>query len=415
MDSKVLVKGIKLIANLTEEKNKDLSIHTPNDNDMKILLDKLKTLLHKYEKNFNLNDLKFEYCKNRTEKDNIFYINMPELKNNEELLKSPKFILSYKADKNFLKELSEILNTKITTKTRAVWYPERLNTLYTTKNKHYTTEEKIIPKYPIFIISKGRWEKRLTSKYLDSADIDYKIVVEPQEYDEYAKHIDKNKILILPDEYLNKNQGSIPARNFVLHYSRKNGDKRHWILDDNIDGYYRFNNNERARIKTGAVFRILEDYVDRFKNVLIAGHNYKMFGVSTNTTIQPITLNTRIYSSILLSNSIPYDWRGTYNEDTDLSLRILKDGYPTVLFNSILADKLMTMTQKGGNTDSIYKGEDAHYKKTKSLYDQHPDVVKITKRFNRCHHIVNYTKFKTLKLEPIDDLKIEPEIKLILK
>ena len=53
--------------------------------------------------------------------------------------------------------------------------------------------------------------------------------------------IDKTKILILPDEYMNKNQGGIPARNFIWEHSSKNGHKKHWILDDNIDGFYRWN------------------------------------------------------------------------------------------------------------------------------------------------------------------------------
>ena len=51
------------------------------------------------------------------------------------------------------------------------------------------------PKYPIYIISKGRWDSRLTSKALERMGVPYKIVVEPQEYDNYASVIDKKKIL----------------------------------------------------------------------------------------------------------------------------------------------------------------------------------------------------------------------------
>ena len=58
------------------------------------------------------------------------------------------------------------------------------------------------PNYPVYIVSKGRWESRLTSKAHEYINVDYKIVVEIQEYDNYAKYIDKNKILILPEEYL---------------------------------------------------------------------------------------------------------------------------------------------------------------------------------------------------------------------
>ena len=42
------------------------------------------------------------------------------------------------------------------------------------------------PKYPIYIISKGRADTRLTSKALEKMNVAYRIVIEPQEYDDYA-------------------------------------------------------------------------------------------------------------------------------------------------------------------------------------------------------------------------------------
>ena len=53
------------------------------------------------------------------------------------------------------------------------------------------------PKYPVYVISKGRWESRLTSKALERMKVPYHIVVEPQEFDNYASVIDKQKILTL--------------------------------------------------------------------------------------------------------------------------------------------------------------------------------------------------------------------------
>src|SRR5579864_4280272 len=76
-----------------------------------------------------------------------------------------------------------------------------------------TLKPRINPRYPVYIISKGRWETRLTAKSLEWMAVPYHIVVEPQEYDEYAKVIDPKKILTLP--FSNLGQGSIPARNWV--------------------------------------------------------------------------------------------------------------------------------------------------------------------------------------------------------
>ena len=67
-------------------------------------------------------------------------------------------------------------------------------------------------KYPIYIISKGRHESRLTSKTLEYMKLPYNIVIEPQEYDNYASVISPDKILVLP--FSNLGKGSIPARNW---------------------------------------------------------------------------------------------------------------------------------------------------------------------------------------------------------
>ena len=69
------------------------------------------------------------------------------------------------------------------------------------------------PSYPVYIISKGRWETRFTSKSLEDMNVPYRIVIEPQEYEQYAAVIDPTKILVLP--FSNLGQGSIPARNWV--------------------------------------------------------------------------------------------------------------------------------------------------------------------------------------------------------
>jgi hypothetical protein len=142
----------------------------------------------------------------------------------------------------------------------------------------------------------------------------------------------------------------------------------------------------------------MEDFCQRYKNVSMAGPNYYMF-VPDRAKHPPIIFNTRIYSCNLIRNDAPYRWRGRYNEDTDLSLRILKAGFPTALFNNFAAEKLKTLTQKGGNTDTIYAVENALLLKAQSLAEQHPDCAEITERFGRTHHYVNYKKFK--KQRPI--------------
>lgn len=255
-------------------------------------------------------------------------------------------------------------------------------------------------KYPIYVISKGRWESRLTSKALERMKAEYRIVVEPQEYDNYAKYIDNKKILILP--FSNLGQGSIPARNWVWEHAILEGSKKHWILDDNIYDFYRLNKNKRHIVQSPVIFKCCEDFTERYTNVLISGMNYRFFLVATEK-YPPFYVNTRVYSCILIDNSIKHRWRGTYNEDTDLCLRILKDGYCTILFNAFLIEKAGTMKIKGGNTEELYAG-DGRLKMAKSLQEQHPDICTITWKFGRWQHQVNYDIFKKNTLMRRKDL-----------
>jgi hypothetical protein len=269
------------------------------------------------------------------------------------------------------------------------------------------------PKYPIYIISKGRADSRLTSRSLEQMNVPYRIVIEESEYEDYAAVIDPKKILVLPKDFRENPKwaipdekgligGGIPARNWVWDHSVSEGHARHWILDDNIRQFYRLNRNSKNKVMNGVCFRSCEDFSDRYENVKMSGMNY-MYFCPASMKRPPYYLNTRVYSCILLSNDIPHRWRGRYNEDTDLSIRILKDKYCTLLFNNFLCGKSATMTMKGGNTEAVYaregkddqgKGFDNRYQFAKSLYDQHPDCVEITQKWGRWHHHVDYSKFK---------------------
>ena len=253
------------------------------------------------------------------------------------------------------------------------------------------------PKWPIYVISKGRWQSRYTVKALEKMAVPFHIVVEPQEYDNYAAVIDPAKILTLP--FSNLGQGSIPARNWVWEHAKESGAAWHWILDDNILWFARLYHNKKIRMLDGSCFAVTEDFVERYENVGQSGLQYEMFTPALEKH-PPFLLNTRVYSCILNRNELPFRWRGRYNEDTDLSLRILKAGWCTVLMQIFLAKKMTTMTMKGGNTESLYQG-DGRLKMAQSLYEQHPDVVRVTRKWGRWQHQVNYRGFKQrLVLKP---------------
>jgi len=272
------------------------------------------------------------------------------------------------------------------------------------------------PKHPVYIISKGRWDSRHTSKALEKMNMPYSIVIEEQEYDQYAGVIDKDKILILPEKYIKDydscttdqgSNGSGPARNFCWQHSLENGATSHWLLDDNIAAFGRINRNLYVHVTSGTIFKAAEDFIERYENIALAGFNYD-FLAKAKTKIPPFVNNTRIYSCLLIRNDIPYRWRAKYNEDTDLSLRVMKDGWCTIQFNAFIQEKATTQTMTGGNTDEIYK--EGTLNKSKMLEELHPDVAKVVWKFNRWHHHVDYKPFKNNELKKIKGLNIKKGI-----
>ena len=142
--------------------------------------------------------------------------------------------------------------------------------------------------------------------------------------------------------------------------------------------------------------KVMEDFVERYENLYISGMAYEFF-VPRKKKHPPFILNTRVYSNMLIKTDIPYRNVTFYNDDTDLCLRVLKDGHCTLQFVAFLADKIATMTVKGGMTD-YYEKTNKRKQFAEELFRAHPDVVRVVWKFNRWHHQVDYRPFKANKL-----------------
>lgn len=248
------------------------------------------------------------------------------------------------------------------------------------------------PRYPIYIISKGRADVCYTAKCFTKDGLDFTLAVEPQEYDSYRKHFPDANIITTP--FKNLGLGSIPVRNFIWEHSKSNGYARHWCLDDNIRDIYRKYKTKRVYCNAVPAFRACEDFIDRYTNIAIGGMNYTMFAVPKKQP--PFYLNQRVYSCLCIDNNLDFRWRGRYNEDTDLCLQALASGLCTVLFNAFLINKMRTMTMKGGNSAQLYQG-DGRTTMARSLERVWPGVVTTNRRFGRPQHVVadSWKKFDT--------------------
>lgn len=246
-------------------------------------------------------------------------------------------------------------------------------------------------RYPVYIVSKGRWENPLTAKFFIEDGVDFKIAVEPQEYDNYCQALGSKYVLKLP--FSNLGLGSYPARNYCWEDSIKNGFDRHWLFDDNIRHVKRLHKGKRIRCNSKIALQSIEDFTDRYENLYISGMDYQYFVV--NHYHKPFTQNVHAYSAMLIKSNMPYRWRLKYNEDVDLCLQVLNDGYCTALFKAFNVDKVSTTAgMKGGNQTELYNNNDNQkfWIKTKMLADLWPEYVEIKYKFKRPHHHVNWRK-----------------------
>lgn len=278
------------------------------------------------------------------------------------------------------------------------------------------------PTHPVYIVSKGRSDTMITSKSLSRMKVPHYIVVEPQDEEAYDKALDNFKIrdyvTLIVAPFSNHGDGPGRARNFAWDHSISIGADKHWVLDDNISDFYRLHQNYRIRVESGVIFKAAEDFVDRFENVPISGFQYRFF-IAPNQSYPPYVKNTRIYSTLLIDNNCKHRWRGRYNEDTDICLRVLKDGDCTIQFNAFLQGKAATQTVKGGNTEEFYHKEgiekniwidgvnaEGTRNKSEMLVRMHPDVARMVWRYKRWHHYVDYSPFKKNELRYKKDIML---------
>lgn len=261
----------------------------------------------------------------------------------------------------------------------------------------------LLPRYPIYIPSKGRASltQCLTPRFLRRDDVPFYLVIEKQEYAAYAKLFGEQCLLTLPFS----NRGLIAARNWIKDHATAAGHERHWQLDDNIRCIYRRWRARRIPCNAGPALAAVEDFVDRYENIALAGLNYKMF-LPDRERHPPFVLNAHVYSCTLVLNSLPNRWRLRYNDDTDLCLQVLADGWCTILVNAFVIEKIRTMVISGGNTTDLYQG-DGRLRMARSLERVWPRVVSVRRRFQRPQHYVydSWKRFDT-------PLRRKPNVKI---
>lgn len=256
------------------------------------------------------------------------------------------------------------------------------------------------PRYPVYIPSRDRYQddRRLTTKTLERDGISFRVVVPPSQATQYRLSVGYHQVLVLPsDDYVLKD-----SRNWIRDHAEAEGHAKHHQLDDNIYCFYRLWESERIPVHSGTSLRVLEDFSDRFENVALSGLAYDMFIIPRGTSgvASAYTRNCHVYSATLVNHAAPFRWRLVRNDDTDICLQALVNGWATLLVNAFTAKKVTTMTVSGGNTDQLYREETdvrdtmGRFEMAEVLRRQWPGIVTVTRRYGRYAHAVDWSRFQ---------------------
>ena len=233
-----------------------------------------------------------------------------------------------------------------------------------------------VPRYPIFIPSRGRADNPITAKLLKSAGVPFRIVVEPAEADAYARAVGRDRILVLPwDNPPGARDGAVRARNWIKDLAVSEGAERHWQIDDDIRTFYHRIDRKRVRCGPGEALRAAEDLSDSFENVDLTGLALQSW-VFNGKPFPPYRTNRNVAGTVLVRSEIPYRYRAL-QEDLDLTLQVLSGGRCTILMYDYLIDTPSPASSPGGLSEA-YAGEGKRII-AESVAELWPGLVRVRK------------------------------------
>lgn len=155
-----------------------------------------------------------------------------------------------------------------------------------------------------------------------------KIYIDKSEYEEYKKENPDANIIVCDDGI----QGNVArVRNYILNKEFHNGTDVVCIIDDDLQGIYRFDVNEKTKFGyERKIIENLEEFIYKY-SVICSEFGYKLWGVNCNSDAlsyrhySPFSLTSIILGPFCchLKNDIRYDEKLPLKEDYDLAIQHL--------------------------------------------------------------------------------------------
>lgn len=292
-------------------------------------------------------------------------------------------------------------------------------------------EERHGMRYNIYVPSYERAGTAQTIQMLDEYNVkNYYICIDPDQYAKYIQHYPKDRIIIRDITFRDPDvldlvssiesplafHGHAPLCNFTLSLSRSLGEDKFWFMDDDIlsmsmkafkydegfdpatmtydkDNFYRCSDiKEKFGFNFVDFLNHIETLASKFRNAGFVG--LEKFGLVFTLPIM-WKLGTRVYTFYLTDNRHQVDHLGNHNNDVITSLELSKHGLVNCLFEGICYNS--APTQVGGGQTEVY-ATFGTLDKGKVLVRAQPNYAKISNRYNRVHHNVDYNGYNSQRL-----------------
>ena len=216
--------------------------------------------------------------------------------------------------------------------------------------------------YPIYVPSRGRFTTATTPVLLTMAGLDYFLVVEKKEFDDYVKYFPLTNIISLPGS----DYGSLGfARNFTKEHAKKRGHQYHWQLDDDFTAVFQHRLGKKDSTPMVEIFNHVEAFVAKYSNIGQVGFSATNF---LRQKVKEYQLNTYTYGVLLVNNGTKSKHR-MHVTDLDYNLQLLFEGYCTVRFDCFAFSTPTMSSRPGGCTGTP---REQQIKNTLKLW---PDII----------------------------------------
>lgn len=246
--------------------------------------------------------------------------------------------------------------------------------------------------FPIFVPSKGRPDSKLLKKLWESGH-EFKVFVEPQDLKLYVPLFEDKVVNIEKDD-----QGITYVRNFIHDYAISQGLAWYWMLDDDIENFYRIV-NKRAVKADLSVLAEAQTYFTGRPSVAQASLDYQQFAWSSE---KPFKKNGYCDVCVCISaertKSIKYRDFGIpkfIKEDRDFTLQILANGYDTIRIEKYAFSCPKNGSNKGGLYETYQTNGKEEQSSKKMVETWGPEICKFhVKPDGRPDVRINWSFFK---------------------